>query len=486
MQTLFTKTQDLAYAPPWSDYRPRVFVSPHMPAARGAMSTSQNSILKAIVAHDYEFALLIDCQTGRFTSCHSSQDYEIFPKEGNYHEELIAASEQRIYPSDRRHFLHSLTIDAMREALERSQQRVLFRRFSANGQIVWVEANFFYISEARDEIVLTCYPNNPQAADLPAGSSPQILPYQQGMQMGDNDMFTNFLVADLENDRCVRPPHTDGNMQDTVSFRKQIEWFANNLLVPEQREEYLRFFEPENLVPLLRRNRGFYCAHFTLQIDDDRHDVANVISLLPAPCGSPCGSDREFLFAYVLDITHLQEIREHSRQLMQQSRLDPLTGIANRQAAENDIAHYLHVQPEGESSLLLILDIDYFKHFNDNYGHETGDKVLSFIARTLKATFRKEDVVGRWGGDEFLLFLKNFRSMEAVTERLHKLRTTLESFEMDGMSLPIQLSIGGAVAEGTCNSVLELFRLADTALYMVKREGRNGFVYFTDTYVRAF
>ena len=94
------------------------------------MSTSQNSILKAIVAHDYEFALLIDCQTGRFTSCHSSQDYEIFPKEGNYHEELIAASEQRIYPSDRRHFLHSLTIDAMREALERSQQRVLFRRFS--------------------------------------------------------------------------------------------------------------------------------------------------------------------------------------------------------------------------------------------------------------------------------------------------------------------------------------------------------------------
>ena len=171
---------------------------------------------------------------------------------------------------------------------------------------------------------------------------------------------------------------------------------------------------------------------------------------------------------------------------MQQSRLDPLTGIANRQAAENDIAHYLHVQPEGESSLLLILDIDYFKHFNDNYGHETGDKVLSFIARTLKATFRKEDVVGRWGGDEFLLFLKNFRSMEAVTERLHKLRTTLESFEMDGMSLPIQLSIGGAVAEGTCNSVLELFRLADTALYMVKREGRNGYVYFTDTYVRAF
>ena len=249
MQTLFTKTQDLAYAPPWSDYRPRVFVSPHMPAARGAMSTSQNSILKAIVAHDYEFALLIDCQTGRFTSCHSSQDYEIFPKEGNYHEELIAASEQRIYPSDRRHFLHSLTIDAMREALERSQQRVLFRRFSANGQIVWVEANFFYISEARDEIVLTCYPNNPQAADLPAGNSPLILPYQQGMQMGDNDMFTNFLVADLENDRCVRPPHTDGNLQDTVSFRKQIEWFANNLLVPEQREEYLRFFEPETLCP---------------------------------------------------------------------------------------------------------------------------------------------------------------------------------------------------------------------------------------------
>ena len=482
MQTLFTKTQDLAYAPPWSDYRPRVFVSPHMPAARGAMSTSQNSILKAIVAHDYEFALLIDCQSGQFTSCHCSPDCLMFPEQGNYHEELIAASEQRIYPSDRRHFLHSLTIDAMCEALARSQQSVLFRRFSNNGHTAWIEAKFFYHTDTRDKIVLTGSPSTPQLASEEKSTVPQIQPYQRGMRLDDNYMFTNFLVADIAHDTFVRAPCPDENTPVPDSFRKQIEWFADNVLVPEQRDEYLRFFAPENLVPLLRNSRGFYCAHFTLQIGDGRHDIANVMGLLP----DPCGSGRELLFTYALDITHLQEIQEHSRRLIQQSRLDPLTGIANRQAAENDIAHYLHVQPDGEESLLLILDIDYFKHFNDDYGHETGDKVLAFIARTLQSTFRKEDVVGRWGGDEFLLFLKNFHSMDAVTTRLHKMCMTLEDFEVDGVSLPIHMSIGGAVAEGTCNSVLELFRLADTALYMVKRQGRNGFVYFTDTYVRAF
>ena len=94
--------------------------------------------------------------------------------------------------------------------------------------------------------------------------------------------------------------------------------------------------------------------------------------------------------------------------------------------------------------------------------------------------------MGRWGGDEFLLFLKNFHSMEAVTTRLHNMCMKLETFEANGVSLPIQLSIGGAVARGAHNNVLELFRLADTALYMVKRQGRNGFVYFKDSYVRAF
>lgn len=446
-------------------------------------TTAPNSILRAIVAHDYEFALLIDCQSGQFTSCHASRDFATFPEKGDYLEKLTAASEQHVYPSDRRHFLKSLTIEAMREALERSQQRVLFRRFSREGHIVWVEASFFYPSDNKDKIVLTCCPSSPQfACGTQEAGSPHILPYHRGTQYGDNDMFTNFLVADLAHDTFVRAPYPDESAYVPDSFTKLIEWFANNVLVPEQRDEYLRFFEPANLLPLLRKNRGFYCAHFTLLIDNERHDIANVLSLVQ----EPGGSGRELLFAYALDITHMHELQEHTRQLAVQSRLDPLTGIANRQAAENDIAHYLHVQSEGESSLLLILDIDYFKRFNDNYGHEVGDKVLAFVAKTLRTTFRKEDVVGRWGGDEFLLFLANVHSMEAVTERLRTMCASLGRFEADGLQLPIELSIGGALATGREGCVQELFRLADTALYTVKREGRNGFVYFTGSYVRAF
>ncbi len=441
-----------------------------------------NSIFRAVMAHDHELVLLINCKSERYSCCHATRDYESLPGQGDYHEALITASEQIVYPSDRRHFLHSLKLEALKDALERSEQRVLFRRFTREGHIVWVETRFFAHAEGK-EIVLTCTPNSPpQAVSEKKAGTPDIAPYQRDMQMGDNIMFTNFLVADLASDRFSRAPLPDPNVSVPGSFTEQIQWFADNVLVPEQREHYLQFFDPAHLVPLLRRNRGYYCAHFTLQLSRERHDIANVLGLLPDP-GDP---DRELLFTYALDITSMQELQERSLELLQKTRLDALTGIANRQSAENDIAHFLHVQPEDESSLLLILDIDYFKRFNDDYGHEVGDRVLTYIARTLKSTFRNEDIVGRWGGDEFLVFLKNFRSMEAVTRRLRTLCATLEAFVDEGLNLPISLSIGGAVATGTQSCVQELFRLADTALYIVKREGRNGFVYFTDAYVRGY
>ena len=125
-------------------------------------------------------------------------------------------------------------------------------------------------------------------------------------------------------------------------------------------------------------------------------------------------------------------------------------------------------------SLLLILDIDFFKHFNDSYGHMVGDEVLLFMAQSLRSIFRKEDIIGRWGGDEFIIFLKEFSSLRAVTERLVHLRRKMKDFIVEDTAIPVSLSIGGAVSGESPCSLEALFQKADMALYTVKREGRNG------------
>ena len=153
-----------------------------------------------------------------------------------------------------------------------------------------------------------------------------------------------------------------------------------------------------------------------------------------------------------------------------------MTGLCNRVATEQDIDEYLHSSQRGEEGLLLILDVDFFKSFNDNYGHAVGDEVLAFMAEAMRTAFRKEDILCRWGGDEFLIFIKEFGSLRAVTERIVRLRRQMKGFSSGGRALSVGLSVGGAVAGQATHGMDELFQKADMALYDVKHEGRDGLV----------
>lgn len=208
----------------------------------------------------------------------------------------------------------------------------------------------------------------------------------------------------------------------------------------------------------------------TVVYKDGRHHFVVATTLIK----DPFDPQKEYLFAYAQDITRLKQMESRNKELFVQSRRDPLTGLSNRQATEQDINEYLHTSGRDRKSLLLILDIDFFKHFNDSYGHMVGDEVLLFMAQSLRSIFRKEDIIGRWGGDEFIIFLKEFSSLRAVTERLVHLRRKMKDFIVEDTAIPVSLSIGGAVSGESPCSLEALFQKADMALYTVKREGRNG------------
>jgi diguanylate cyclase (GGDEF)-like protein len=127
---------------------------------------------------------------------------------------------------------------------------------------------------------------------------------------------------------------------------------------------------------------------------------------------------------------------------------------------------------------LLLLDVDLFKHFNDEYGHEMGDAVLRRVGETISQAFRTSDFTFRIGGDEFAVIMTDLNSSQrdVVTTKIANITKALRG---EGGDVPaVTLSIGIAFTDET-EVRSELFNSADAALYEVKRSGRNSYAFFS-------
>ena len=134
------------------------------------------------------------------------------------------------------------------------------------------------------------------------------------------------------------------------------------------------------------------------------------------------------------------------------------------------------VDDKGDAGVgsMLLLDLDNFKTINDTYGHLYGDAVLSQIGGSLRQLFRSQDIIGRIGGDEFLIFLQKLPSADLVHDRCQQLLTTFRTlFERLCPELNVSCSIGAALAPTHATAWSELFQRADEALYLVKGCGKN-------------
>ena len=163
-------------------------------------------------------------------------------------------------------------------------------------------------------------------------------------------------------------------------------------------------------------------------------------------------------------------------QLRDQSIRDPLTGLYNRryllEASRREVAR---AQRRGEPLAVLSLDVDHFKKFNDNHGHDAGDMVLRAVGDLLLGEFRDEDVPCRFGGEEFVLLLPG-ADAEAAARRAEQLRVMVEQITIryGQATLPhISVSIGVAVFPDCGTTPQDLISSADRALYRAKAQGRN-------------
>ncbi len=165
-------------------------------------------------------------------------------------------------------------------------------------------------------------------------------------------------------------------------------------------------------------------------------------------------------------ITDISDVREKTEILEKAVRLDDFTGIYKKGYTIALIKRALQHDWDLRHAL-IILDIDNFKNFNDTYGHDEGDKILKELSRRLRGAFRKTDIVGRFGGDEFLIFARNISDTQWPCSKLQNLLR----FELDGLTCTN--SAGVAFYPQDAESFDDLFKKADMALYQAKASKEN-------------
>ncbi len=174
------------------------------------------------------------------------------------------------------------------------------------------------------------------------------------------------------------------------------------------------------------------------------------------------------------DRSSFKDMLAELEQLKQAVFIDPLTSVGNRRYGEMQLQTRLYERGQFQTPFgVVFLDIDHFKRFNDTYGHDVGDTVLTMVARTLGNMLRRQDAITRWGGEEFMVIIAN-ADLGVLTRLAERLRVGIErSYLSAGEArLAVTASLGATLAEPG-DTPAALVARADRLMYASKTGGRN-------------
>lgn len=253
-----------------------------------------------------------------------------------------------------------------------------------------------------------------------------------------------------------------------ADYSSELVAYARDFVVPEDQEMVIREMQLSRVIDVLSRRKvhSFSCGvvdpvlgYTRKRLEYRYHD-----------------RERQMILLSRTDITSIYlEEQEHQKQLQEaliRAQTDPLTGLLNYQGTVDKITDSLSCQ--GGKFALMFIDLDDFKSINDNLGHAAGDELLRRVARALRAAVTDADLVGRVGGDEFVVFQRWVHSLEEVEACAQRLCGNISAIGASGgEDVAVSCSIGVALAPRDGSDYETLVKAADRLVYQAKMKGKN-------------
>lgn len=329
----------------------------------------------------------------------------------------------------------------------------------------WYEAKFSSIYDEEGTVkkaVISCEDITDQREkELSYQKWSQYFKSQEGKTIG---FYEYNLTKDLfdEESGDVPPDY----LRSLKKYTETVCYIAGHLVYEKDIERFFAFFDRDSL--LVRyytgQTRGSI-EYLRKRPDGSLFWVRAIILLLADPY-----SNDVRLFMMTLDID--KEKREELK-LRSQTEHDGMTGLLNRETFVAKVTKILEEEGPVRKHALIMLDIDQFKNHNDIYGHPFGDQVIRETAHFLKGFLRENDLCGRMGGDEFMVFLRDITSEDDVIPRINMLCRLLRRKYMDKGEVSCSMGVVFYPRDGKTFQVL--YQNADTALYEVKNTGRGNY-----------
>lgn len=256
------------------------------------------------------------------------------------------------------------------------------------------------------------------------------------------------------------------NVPKNTPFDKALELIAEKQIKEEFRQGYIETFKPENVLYEFENGNNHLRYDFQITSDGANYFWLRIDAHIFNTAED--GSIRMFTYRKNIDAQMKKELM---------GQMDEMTGIYTKTATTRCVEKLL-LRDSGKKYAFYIFDIDSFKNINDSFGHAFGDKVIIRFVDTIKSYFDGADIIGRIGGDEFVVFAEIEDEKEAESKAAQISRALDTTFSFDSVSCKMSSSIGVAISPRDGKDFDTLYKNADAALYQTKKRGKNSYTIF--------
>ena len=289
------------------------------------------------------------------------------------------------------------------------------------------------------------------------------------------DIYFNYLL-DIDDWKIVHEKDSEVNGVE-IGFGKNIDTFCEVALngvcsVESEAYSFYKKFIPEHLKLIYFSGQTDITLEYQRRFPNGEvRWVQDQLKFLKNP------ETDHLLLAF--SVNDIEAKMQRERELIRRAETDSLTGVLNREAFFKKVQHVLRTEGYGGTHAFFVLDIDNFKALNDNKGHQVGDEFLIKLSKAVKSCFRNTDLIGRLGGDEFLVLMR-FTPGYSVTQKnanalLNAINQVCSEYDISNLSV----SIGISVYPENGTTFDALYKQADDALYRAKERGKGRYEFAT-------